>query len=225
MKTNLIFIVFFFCALNIGAHKEKWDENKEDWTPLMCVIYYGCSDCRDEFINQNIDINEISKTKKMTALDVAIKIQDTESVNALLKTGCISDINKYIIDACFGKNVDIVELLIQYGADPNNSLANNYSPLMGAASFGSKEIMMLLLNHKVNIDQERTVDGITALILAAHNGDIDKVKLLLEAGANKNLLNKNGKRAFDYVDKIPPYIIDENNITDEDKRELKKLLE
>jgi ankyrin repeat protein len=217
MRKYSMIILLFLYATNVMAYKGKWDEDKKDWTPLMCVIYHGCSDCRDEFISQGVNINEITNSK-MTALDIAIKLQDVESMNALLKTKQVINIDKYMISACSGHSVNVVQLLIQYGANPHNSSDNNYSPLMGAVSFGSIEIMKLLIECHVDLNQQRITDGITALMLATYNGDLDKVKLLLESGANKNQLDKNGKNASAYIDKIT------NVITNETEKELRRLL-
>jgi len=220
MKRYVVFILCVLCVANAFAKKERWDERRDDWTPLMCAIYYNQTALRDSLIHAGVDVNERSKRWGMTALTVAIKRQVVGSVKVLLETGRITNVNRYIFTACSGEDVNIVKLLIEYGANPDTVEENGYSTLMAAVSFGSIEIVELLLKCKVNIDQQRTIDGITALMLALYNGDIDKIKLLLAYGADKNIIDKNGQKAYDDID----YVISIGRFSEEEREELQTLL-
>ena len=221
MKKHIVFIVCVLHALNIFATKERWDDTKNDWTPLMCAIYYNQTDLRDSLIHAGVDVNERSRKRELTALFVAIKKQDIGSVKVLLETNHVSDVNDgYIYTACSNQDANIVQLLIEYGANPDTVRQNGYTPLMAAASFGSAEVVELLLKCNVNMNQQRTVDGITALRLATYGGYINKVKLLLEYGADKNVMDTEGQRAYDDID----YVISIGRITEETGDELRVLL-
>ena len=220
MKKYVIFIVCILHTISVFPIKEKWDDRKDDWTPLMCAIYYNQTTLRDSLIRIVVDVNKKSKRFGINALSVAIKIQEFESVKVLLETDCITNVNEYMFTACSNQDANIVKLLIDYGAKPDTVWQNGYTLLMAAVSFGSIEIMELLLESNVNKDQQRTVDGITALRLALFHG-IDKVKLLLEYGADKNILDLDGLRAYDYID----YGISIGGISEEEEDELRVLLE
>ena len=220
MRKYVVFILCVLCAINVFAKKERWDERRDDWTPLMRAIYYNQTALRDSLIYTGVDVNEKSKRGGMTALTVAIKKQLIESVKVLLETNHITNVNEYIFTACSEQDADIVKLLIEYGANPDSVQQNGYTPLMAAVSFGSIEIVELLLESKVNINQQRTVDGMTALMLATYGGHIEKIKLLLRFRADKNILNKNGQRAYDDID----YVISIGRISKEEGEELRVLL-
>ena len=220
MKKKVICIVCVLCVINVFATRDRWDDYKVDWTPLMCAIYYNQTALRDSLIQAGVDVNEASKWYKITALTVAIRKQDFCSVKALLETDRITDIDGYLFTACAYQDVNIVQLLIEHGAKPDSVWQHGHSPLMSAATYGSIEIVKLLLETKINIDQQRTVDGLTALMLAVSKGHIDKVKLLLEHGADKNILDKNGESAYDSID----YGIHRGFVSEEVAEELRILL-
>jgi ankyrin repeat protein len=88
--------------------------------------------------------------------------------------------------ACQGNSANIVQLLLQYGADPNTRSENGYSILMAASSFGSVEVLECLLKNKANPNLTRNIDDMTALKLAkTANGDSEKEKLLIKYGAKE----------------------------------------
>ena len=221
MKRYVVFILCTLFAINIFAYKERWDKKREDWTPLMRAVYCNQVVLRDSLIHAGVDVNESSKRQGMTALTVAIRKQAVGSVKVLLETDRITDVNRYVITACSNQDVDIVKLLVEYGAEIDTVDQNGYTPLMAAVSFGSAEIVEFLLNSKVNMDQQQGVGSLTALMLAVYNGQVEKVKLLVEYGANKNITNSDGKRAYNYID----YAISIGRISEEDREKLQALLE
>ena len=63
------------------------------------------------------------------------------------------------------------------------------------------------INNKVDINYQ-TEKGDTALILASYYGNIEIVKLLIKAGANKDITDRWGFTAIDYaIDKNYKQII------------------
>ena len=122
--------------------------------------------------------------------------------------------------ACGQKKTLIVDLLIQHGANVNDTLENGYSMLMYAASFGSYDVLACLLKHGANVKQTRKIDGMTPLMFAAFNGQPEKVKLLLDSGADKKVKDKNGKTALEYVDDIYEHL----HVNQRTKTALRELL-
>jgi ankyrin repeat protein len=82
---------------------------------------------------------------------------------------------------------DIVELLLDHGADPNiGGETDMRTPLHLAAGNGNAKIVKLLL-EKGKADTEITSnEGYTALINAAENAHLKVVEALIEHGANAN---------------------------------------
>jgi uncharacterized protein len=99
--------------------------------------------------------------------------------------------------ACSLRDVDIVKELINRGAVVNYvSLEGRETPLMKAASFGSIDIVKLLIDNSAEINQQR-VDGVTALMLAVRAANPEKTKILLNAGAKKDIKTNGGSTVED----------------------------
>lgn len=87
--------------------------------------------------------------------------------------------------------IDIAEVLIRAGADPNQTL-NGVPALLSAADHDKEEIVKKLLEAKADPNAQ-DIKGLTALMIAANNGNQDIVEELLEAGADPNLTLKDSK--------------------------------
>ncbi len=224
MKRAFLSILFILTSLLTLAHKEKWDDNKKDWSPLMLAIYNGQNNKVTDLISQNVNVNfttsGTNSNWRLTALDVAIRKDNEFAVETLLSTNKISKPASFMMTACGQKSATTIELLIQYGANPNDTLENGYSVLMMAASFGSFEVLENLLKNGANVKQTRKVDGMTALMFATFNGDIKKVKLQLDFAADKYEKDKSGETALNYVDRIYDHL----KVSETTKTELKQLL-
>jgi ankyrin repeat protein len=106
--------------------------------------------------------------------------------------------------AAWTKQLGMVELLLEAGADPNGMKLN--APLASAAFRGRVRMVRLLLSQP-NIEVDKIdVDGQTPLISAAQMGHARVVELLLEAGADPSIKDERGETAEDkagqYLEKI-----------------------
>uniref|UniRef100_A0A1I7RHD0 ANK_REP_REGION domain-containing protein n=1 Tax=Bursaphelenchus xylophilus TaxID=6326 RepID=A0A1I7RHD0_BURXY len=89
--------------------------------------------------------------------------------------------------ACSGGRRDVVELLLQYGANKEHRNVSDYTPLSLAASGGYVDIITLLLNAGAEINSRTGSKlGISPLMLAAMNGHDQATLLLLERGSDIN---------------------------------------
>lgn len=87
-----------------------------------------------------------------------------------------------------------LEALLKSGADPNvRDPRGGATPLMNAAVVGSVAAMKLLLDYKADPDLTNSA-GATALVWAA--ADLDRVRLLLERGADANAASERGRTAL-----------------------------
>ena len=221
MKSVLYVLLSLSLCTSAYGHKERWDGDKSEWSKLMFAIYNGQTDSFLNLIKTGEDINFRTKDCgfQLSAMDVAIFKQNEKAVKALLETNKLLDPGSYIMRAAPDSSVFIIKILIKYGADPGYANENGHTALMLASSFGSAGVMECLLKHGANV-QARKGGEITALMLAAMSGKVDNVKLLLGYNADKNALDSNGKRAFDYVDMIYEYL----HVSSETKEQLKSLL-
>ncbi|WP_322971928.1 ankyrin repeat domain-containing protein [Faecalibacter sp. LW9] len=128
MKGFFLLLLFILNSVVAFAHKEKWDENKVEWSPLMIAIYNSNNDKVREFIGQNTNINFITSGKhsnwRLTALDVAIYIDNEYAAELLLLTNKISKPERFLMTASKQQSTNTVLLLLKYGANPNETLSN-----------------------------------------------------------------------------------------------------
>jgi ankyrin repeat protein len=106
-----------------------------------------------------------------------------------------------IVLAVSARSLDIVKLLIENGARPDDrATKDETSALTLAAANGDFEIVSYLLDHKANIDLPGALRE-TALIKAtrAHHNEI--IKLLLERGANTDDTDATGTTALEIAER------------------------
>ncbi|XP_033643957.1 ankyrin repeat domain-containing protein 17-like isoform X1 [Asterias rubens] len=90
-----------------------------------------------------------------------------------------------LMEAASAGHVDIVKLLIDYGADVNAQSSAGNTPLMYACSGGHEEAVKVLLDTAANIE-DHNENGHTPLMEAASSGHVGIAKVLLERGAGIN---------------------------------------
>lgn len=166
----------------------------------------------DEFWKELHDINSDNPRvkeagyDKTTWLHLAVSSDNLEEVAALL----VTEPGKKVINkagwhlhtplglACLNNNERMVELLLQNGADPNLSHADqNGLPLQLAIIMNNSRLVDLLIKYGANINAiEDSEVGITALQRAATQDDLNIARQLLAAGANPLIRGRAGLYAY-----------------------------
>jgi len=109
------------------------------------------------------------------------------------------NIERSIFDVIdYHDNVEIVELLLKYGVDPNNRIYRT-KPLNIASAAGAIKIVETLLSAGADPDSKDYVSGNTPLMEALNNNHLDIVELLLSANADPNLVNYDRDTALMYA--------------------------
>ena len=85
----------------------------------------------------------------------------------------------------YGK-LDIVKLLILWGASPNEKCLNRKTPLFYACEKGHIDVVSFLLERGAKINYENN-NGETALTTACENGHLEVFNFLVEKGANMDI--------------------------------------
>jgi ankyrin repeat protein len=107
--------------------------------------------------------------------------------------------------ALFEDQVDAVKLLLAGGAKLDAADQTGWQPLHYAAYHRATRSMPLLI--ALAQQKELSIDvramgrrGETALMKAAEMNHLEGIRLLVQAGANVNMLDKYGKNALDYAE-------------------------
>ena len=166
------------------------------FTPLMYAARENCRECVDVLLKHKVDI-DLPDPSGMVPLSIALMNSNWDVAKRLIEAG--ADVNQWDI---FGQSPlhvairnmnnagnnnpldanspneasgrDIVEMLVERGANPNQQLYYK------AAGYGTAF-------------EGGTGRGTTPFLLACANGDIEVVKLLLEHGANPKLATSDGQ--------------------------------
>lgn len=120
------------------------------------------------------------------AMTNAIKEGNLVVVKALVADGC--EICGFLLAVKKG-HADIVQYLIDNGADVNKGNAWDNTPLHYAAYRGYTEIVKMLLAYGADVNAKND-DGETPLHYAAEKGKTEIVKILLDNGADVTPVNK-----------------------------------
>lgn len=118
---------------------------------------------------------------------------------------------------------EIVNLLIEKGADINSQNDLGNSALHCASNKGQIEIVKLLLTNGAKINLQN-LEGYTALHEASSGGHLEILKLLLENGAMKDIKTKKGETALSSLFRsINPNMDIFEILFDKDKRSINEL--
>ena len=91
--------------------------------------------------------------------------------------------------------MQVVELLLLYGANVNAQDSSGNTPLHACSLNGHAACAAMLLLHQADTALQ-TTRGDTALHLAAKWGDVDIVRLLLKAHVDSKIRNEQGQTAL-----------------------------
>ena len=94
-------------------------------------------------------------------------------------------------------SLDGVRWLLKANAFIDVQEAYGWTPLHEAADGGRRKIVELLLSHGASTEIRSDNFGITPIYLAANNAHVGVVRMLVDAGANINHIDENGRTPLD----------------------------
>ena len=175
-----------------GAHLDV--VNKEGAAPLLLACRKAQNECIKLLLEVGADAT-ISDGDGNTCLHKAVDKQcDKDTVHALVDHGAPANaVNKKsrtaLILACLNKQMDLMYVLLDADTDPNISDADGDTCLHIAVYKGfSKEILQAMIDHQADVNAVNN-KGYTALALACKKNQFDSVKILLNAGADANIVD------------------------------------
>ncbi|CAO2825122.1 unnamed protein product [Amaranthus hypochondriacus] len=129
---------------------------------------------------------------------------DHQKSSLLLELSATNDINSFK-QAVEEEGYDVDDAGLWYGRRVGSKKMGfeERTPLMVAAIFGSKDILIYILQTgRVDVNRASRSDGATALHCAASGGSMyshEMIKLLVESSADVNQVDLNGNQACDVI--------------------------
>ncbi|KAF3999558.1 ankyrin repeat domain-containing protein [Glaciimonas immobilis] len=148
--------------------------------------------------------NIVESKRGETGLILAIREDAMKSFNLLLNASGINlnvrarNGDTALMVASYKGNVAAVKALLDKEAEPNTT---GWTALHYAATVGNNEIVQMLLDASAYIDAG-SPNQTTPMMMAAREGKILTVKLLLDSGADATLKNDVGMNAIDFAKKF-----------------------
>ncbi|CAD5124042.1 DgyrCDS12350 [Dimorphilus gyrociliatus] len=148
-----------------------------------------------EATNTLLTWDKMSKKSRHTALHSASRKNDRPAAALLIETGRCSINDKTpngftaLHIACQYNSTDILEYLIENGANINIEAKNKVTPLHVASKCNKLESVIILLDNGANMEVI-TTDKLTPLHCASRSGQVAIVEKLLERGAEVNAKSK-----------------------------------
>lgn len=155
--------------------------------PFRCNID-GC-------FGQEIGFSRQSVLKKHNS---SLHDQATETTFPLFPTNKATNLDMSIIQAAAKGHLASVQSCLEAGVDINvvNPRTQNDFPLFVAAKNGHFDVCRYLLDKGADVDAQCEKTGKTALEAAVRKDQVEIMRLLIDAGANTRLRNKDRKTAI-----------------------------
>ncbi|KAL3459648.1 ankyrin repeat-containing domain protein [Aspergillus heterothallicus] len=185
-----------FCAIRSQSHQtvrmllehgaDITSVNGKNESPLLYAARTAFPHIVQLLIQSGADINATHPLSGDTPLDVCIYYRDSASAEILLHEGATVRARHDLVYNPFhavisADDQELAELLLAHGADIDTRNAFDETILMKAADYGSRHMVLLLLDKGANIEA-CNLQG-TPLLYAARSGHTAVVQLLLERGA------------------------------------------
>jgi hypothetical protein len=107
--------------------------------------------------------------------------------------------------ACYNNHVEVIKLLIEYGADTRAKTHENWEPLHCACKWSHVEAASLMLHNGAYINA-LTNGNVTPLHLASATKNRNLIELLLyHPDINLDIKNNSGDTALDIARRYNPY--------------------
>jgi ankyrin repeat protein len=158
---------------------------------LIDAVKAGNRTAVTELLKERGRVN-IAEPDGTTALHWAVRGNDVGVAQQLLRAGADAKAaNRYGVQplmlAAVNGSAELIDLLLEAGADANASLPNGgETVLMTAARTGQPGAVKVLLAHGAQVNAHESEYGETALIWAAEEDRAEAVALLVGAGADIN---------------------------------------
>lgn len=183
------------CNMFNKSHENKFDERKS--IELIEAAMNGNTDSIESLVKSGANINYVDEYGD-TALSQAAFQGHIETVKKLISylTARYSK-NRALLLASQADHGEIIDILVEAKAEVNVYMEDYHTPLFQAIGQNKMQAFKRLLAAPgIDLNHEDK-DGVIPILLAAYNGHLDMLKLLVLHGADVSIKNAEGKTAFD----------------------------
>ncbi|ONK76927.1 uncharacterized protein A4U43_C02F1330 [Asparagus officinalis] len=151
-------------------------------------------------------VDNCKKRKDLSPLIQALRIGDEPVAKLLLQAGAdtreTDGDGNTVLHLClkashFSQNLRLLWLLLQHGAKVSQRNLLGLTPVHVAAEKGNYQALQILLLHAPECVDIASVTQETPLFFAVRNGHLDCTKLLLQSGADCQVINLRRQRPID----------------------------
>ena len=171
-----------------------------DWTPLHLAVSASTTDVVALLIDSGAPVNQLDVQGRGPLFMIGLNHRATaEMVGQLVRAG--ADIRARDASGWEPLNTvsrrgkpEVVQAMIDHGADPMSTIANELTPLHQAAAWNvnGPGVMAVLISSGADIEA-RSSHGTTPLLYAATTfPDLANLEYLLNQGADREAINNNG---------------------------------
>ena len=167
-------------------------------SPLMWAALMGREETMEKLLENGAQIDYQEAETGYTALMYAAQLNKPDSVRFLLDHGANYDLESKdgamaLMLAMQEDNVEIVDMLMEKGAKMNLKLIDpaGYDFLTVLSDRASPKIVEIAIKMGANVNEQNAANKRTALMIAAMSDRIEVMKVLLENGADPNIVDKN----------------------------------
>jgi ankyrin repeat protein len=184
--------------------------------PIMSAVIYEDLVAVDILLKHHATLNT-STSDGTTPLIHAIARENEILLKALISRKADLDFVSSkgataLMASCEAGNLKFARILLDAGADPNVKGYLGMTALFYAAKDNHTEIVKELIKHKAKVNVVDEQFGAPPLVMAMSSGQIESVKVLVEAGADPTIVMKgqyDGMNAIDVARRIgyPPDLV------------------
>ncbi|MEM8830236.1 MAG: ankyrin repeat domain-containing protein, partial [Cyanobacteria bacterium P01_G01_bin.19] len=185
-----------------------WGVTAHKWLFLSFLGFYPDTICAAEsdaeFWQQGGSLNSLPTKRQLSILSCIIKSKDADlTTEVILKTKNIRQIvnklnskNRTLLhEAALHEKNEVIELLLDLGADINKVNSSKETPLLFISDFNKIDTAKLLIDNGADVNVINARKD-TPLLKAIRSNQLIMAKLLIEQGADVNAKNSNGQTAL-----------------------------
>lgn len=189
--------------LLIGAGADVHAANDNGATPLWLASTNGNPAMVEMLLEAGAEPNSALRSEE-TPLMAAAAVGSAEIVRLLLAAGAHANAQEAnggqsaLMWAVAKRHPDVVQAILEHGADVAARSSGGFTPLLFAAQQGDTESARLLLAAGANVN-EASPEQETPLLVAAASRHEELAQFLLEEGANPNVTDYRGYTPLHYA--------------------------